>query len=123
MKTIAILMMCATACAVSPTTATNERGLICDPNCDPGNFQYLVSQVVGEASGLGTQVPNSLICRHLEASCWPDPDLGEVCTPADDECSAIYQDPWGQQYLVDCSGLYGCDHAACGWGDQPVCRP
>lgn len=120
---IAILTLCILAgCADEPppTVAASSQGLVCDPNCDPGNFQYLVSQVVGAAWGLGTQIPGSMQCHHYRE----DVDDGHVY-PAHDECSGIWQDPWGQQYLVHCSNTQGCDHRACGWPTDPnqyACR-
>lgn len=124
MKKTILIALCVTmtACAGAPdpTESTSDQGLICGENCDPAHFQSLISQLVGDAWGLGVQVSDSLNCQHYDADCFP----GVGCLPASDECSAIYQDPWGQQYLVDCTSAYGCDHEACGWpnSDQSPCR-
>ena len=122
MKTmIFAVMLCAmAACATDEVpTSSNDQGLVCDPNCDPGNFQYLVSQVVGEANGLGEQV-GSMECYHYTGGYDP---IDQHWHTAHDECSATYVDPWGQQYRVSCSSLpsNGCGHYSCGQPGQLPC--
>lgn len=117
MKMILILCAMATmmmaACAMdSPVqTSTSGQDLICDPNCDPGNFQYLVSAVVGAGGGLGTRVAGTMQCYHYNGGYDPVSDSWQT---EHDECDEIRQDPWGQQYDVWCSSLGSCHHRACG---------
>ena len=117
---LCVMMAMMTACAAdapNAATSTTDQKLICDPNCDPGNFQYLVSQVIGEAAWLGQQL--FMECSHYNGGYDP---ISEIWHPAHDECSAVYQDPWGQNYNVNCSSLpqNGCHHYACGWDNSQL---
>lgn len=108
-------MMCGMpACAVDrpDRTATSIQDLICDPNCDPGNFQTLVSAVVGAGNGLGARLAGTMECYHYEGGFDP---VCDCWTQTHDECAENRQDPWGQKYRVWCTtGAAGCSHRACG---------
>lgn len=123
---ILMMLLCAmTACAADapnndPVTSVENQDLVCDPNCDPGGAQPLINAVFNEGQSFGELESGSMRCHHYAAGF----DPWGVWHAAVDECSAIYQDPWGQQYLVDCSSANGCGTRACGFPvpDQDPCR-
>jgi hypothetical protein len=126
MRTIMMVVLCTmTACAVDApdeSVATSNQSLICDPDCDPGNFQPLVSAVITAGSGLGTRVSGTMECYHYEGGWYPNPDGGESYSTPHDECAETRQDPWGQQYRVSCNTLasVGCGHYACGYDQSQL---
>lgn len=119
MKAI-FLSMAMTACAVgSPQeqTLTDEQGLICGDNCDPGDAQQYLRDILGGfGGGFGSPVTNTT-CQHFP----PHTDLAGDYIPAHDECSAVYVDQVHLHYLIDCSSTYGCDSVPCGESWQPTC--
>ena len=124
---IAIVLLMMAAC-LEQSGASQEsaftQGLICNP-CDPGDAQaYLRDLIGGQAGGLGSQLSGSMLCHHYNSS--TDPWEPYTYHPAHDECSALYQDPWGQQYVVGCTSISDdCYTRACGWPTDPnqyACR-
>lgn len=115
-----IMILCAMmmGCAVdAPRAATDDQGLVCDPNCDPGNFQALMSAMVGAASGLGSPL-GPLYCHVTHGY----DDNNDPVTW--NECENTYQDPWSQRYFIDCADRLGspnCFALACGQTGQPSC--
>lgn len=118
-KGLLILMVCAMAgCTVAAANSAEQavvtQDLICGEDCDPGNFQWLISEMVGATQGLDSLGP---------AYCHQNTEWGEFGTRTWNECSGTYRDPWGQRYFVDCvdSQPTPCDVMACGNYPQPSC--
>lgn len=108
------------ACMTSPSdrTSISHQDLICDPNCDPGSAQYVMSQVVGDGKQwYGTQTSVNTGCHYFEATWNPD----GTYIPATEECWSVFADPWGQRYLVDCADQG--DGALCGDSGIPCDQP
>lgn len=116
---ILILSLSAAACAVESAepakTSTNRQGLICDP-CDPGNFQALVSAMVGAGGSLGSPV-GPVYCHVVHGY----NDYGDL--ESWNECTNHYQST-SQRFLVDCADLSGepvCASISCGSPIAPSC--
>lgn len=120
MKLILLAVVCTmNACAVvsaSPIERESAQDLICGEDCDPGNFQYLMSEMVGATQGLSSMGP---VYCHVNSR-W-DSVLGETFYWR--ECSGPYQDQSGQRYFADCvdDQWQPCTVRACGQYPQPSC--
>lgn len=120
MMKIMIAMVCAmAACAVEPTvqTSTTEQGVICDPNCDPANMQYVLAAYINAGQSVGTQVTNPY-CRVVRGY----GEAGDI--EQWNECTGLYRNGSGQTYLVDCADRLGsaiCGTLACGEAGQQYC--
>lgn len=112
---IVILMVCAmmTGCAVgSSQTATDEQGLICDPNCDPGGQQATIVALYNQGLAFGYQTAPAW-CRYQ----WQDDQSVYVC-------SGLFADDGGNQTVVWCNNGSGvhCYWWNCGGTGEPDCH-
>lgn len=117
MKAIAIMILCAamTACAVdvpNASTATDEQGLVCDPNCDPGGQQSTVVALYNLGQAFGYQTAPAW-CRYQ----WQDDQTVYVC-------SGLFADDGGNQTVVWCNNGDGvhCYWWNCGSPGEPDCH-